>query len=768
MYCTKCGNHVEDGNLFCTFCGTKFPEVQEGRTAQTAGNVQSPQSVKADVTNQTAQPQKGRSGKTLKKYLKWIIPGLALLVVGAVVLTVWLVHISKPAYKTRNAVEKTMKPGGLWDALDIVDLIKRDSGTIAAEFNFAQGRDVDQYLGKNLSDADRPYAGVKVTFDDSSTIRSDGLFRLPFAGLDISGTVFIDDEKIVISAPGLLSDNLQYTFGEDNDGVISKLFGKNYEDIQDMINSSSNTGSAKSDLIKGFGKVADLFWETLEKRGFTDIPETDLINGEYGYRVSLTGEDVTDYCSASLRIIDESIVKSGLKTSFDYILDPFKHGLDTNYWMNAIFEKICDVFDDHDYELVFEIKNDALSSLILRRDNSSMNSIFEVVFSDGEYPLQNFMALVDDRGIYVNGNTNQNGTETVSVSSVYRSPKQGIEEIDKLVSWAYNKSTGEFAVEAGDTSWGYHRANIDSTDVDGIIIKGVIGSGSSEKTINCNEIAVYNDDSEVLVIDGKITVSDKVNVKEIKGNTVDIGSAGQSDFSVLLEGINSMTSGHADLAYEVEKNLGIQGGLSESDGYTSTADGVDDVFASGSESSDKTSATGNQSINSRPKLRDGYDVLAEGGGLDADENDVVTDEKTSGKTSGKQNSAPKAKDPGKDNGKDSTVKNTPDQGTGVTNKDNVKEEKAKEEKATSNKSDDFDEDDYDDEDYDYDFDFDDDDYDEEDDDYDDDDYDFDFGDDLEDDDYEYDDDDVADFDFGDDDTLIYDDDDYEIVEVYEG
>ena len=114
MFCTKCGNEITEGSEFCSKCGTKVSSSNEGaiKPTQTAALVNAKQVNPASFINKASALIK------TNKYAKYVIAGIAVLVIGLLVLAVVNNAINAKKEKAYNEGIELLNSGSLPDAED--------------------------------------------------------------------------------------------------------------------------------------------------------------------------------------------------------------------------------------------------------------------------------------------------------------------------------------------------------------------------------------------------------------------------------------------------------------------------------------------------------------------------------------------------------------------------------------------------------------------------------------------------------------------------
>ncbi len=604
MHCTNCGNKLSDTAKFCPVCGSRVdaePPVQQGFAAQPQEYVPQPQEQPAPQAPQEFVPQPQEQPvpqaaqefvpqsapqpapqdfapqpvpqaaqefvpqpvpqapqvpqgyyeapqekpKKPKKFLKWLIPVIVLAVAGITLLVIQLVYTSRPAFKVRKAVEKTIEPAGVYEAFaDLGKELKDGSGTVEIEYVIGQGNDVDSFLGQELTGSNRPVLNVKTTHDASGArTRSDIKVSAPSLQMDTTVSLFLDKDKLILSCPDYLSENLMLTLTESKNGFLKDTFGKSYDGILAVISELARSGADAVALEKGVQKIIDEFWDTLGEIGFQPIEAEQLEEGETGYKVIVSGEQMAMFGDKAIAILRDTVREADIEKTVNRVLESMGERKDFEDQLDDISKDMHRDLDrqTRNAEFCFVIKNGTISDLTIGTEGKSSVD-FEFIGKEGDYPLQNFAVFFGNYGYMISGKTRTDGIEKNTLYSAYKNGKRSIEENYEMASWSYNKETKEFTLTSGDVTGGYHSKNATSTSFDGYEIKATFGEESGAKVLKYNKIALFRNDSEVLNIEGSIKVSDNSTVADVTGTNREIGDASSSDFTDIFGKVSSSFS----------------------------------------------------------------------------------------------------------------------------------------------------------------------------------------------------------------------------------
>ncbi|MCR4721961.1 MAG: zinc-ribbon domain-containing protein [Lachnospiraceae bacterium] len=476
-----------------------------------------------------------------KKSKKWIIPVIALFVVAAVLVTIQIVYTSRPAYKVRKAVEKTFAPAGMFEKLCDGDFFGNGSGTVEADFSLSTGKDVDSYMGMQLEGSDKIAIDVKAVSDaDSRKIRTDFNINIPALNLKTAVSLMIDPDKVVLSCPEILSENLVFTYKDSKDGAIKDFLDKNYDVLRISLGELSKSGTTAVELKKAFDKVIDEFWNALNEAGFIRLEEDELSEGETGYKVEVGAGQATAFIDKAIDIATESLKKTETYQSIDKILECLGERKDLEDYINEFSDEMHKKAEKTNDKAIiqFAIKNGTISNFFVKMEYSSEKEI-EFIGKEGDYPLQNCSFFRNRRGFSVKGRTKSDGTDKCSVYSAYMNSRGTIEEDEELGSWSYNKETNELNVAIGNVSGGTHLNNSSATSFDGVEIKAGITDESGRKQIKFEKISLFRNYSEVLNLEGTIGISGESAVSDITGNNRELNGASTDDLLDIFSGVGS-------------------------------------------------------------------------------------------------------------------------------------------------------------------------------------------------------------------------------------
>ena len=633
MHCTNCGNQLSDTAKFCPVCGSKVnaeppvqpafipqpqeqpipqapqefvPQPQEQPVPQAPQEFipqpqeqpvpQAPQEFIPQPQEQSVpqapqefvpQPQaqqipqapqgyfavQPEKPKKPKKFLKWLIPVIVLAVAGIALLVVQLVYTSRPAYKVRRAVEKTLEPAGIFAAYaDLGKELKDGAGTVEIEYVIGQGSDVDTFLGMDMTGSNRPVINMKTTHDASGArTRSDIKVSVPSLNIDTTASLFLDKDKLILSCPDYLSENLMLTLTESKNGFLKDSFGKSYDGMLAVISELSRAGVDSVALAKGAGKIIDEFWDALGEIGYIPIEVDQLGEGETGYKVLVSGEQMAMFIDKAIAIVRDTVREADIEKTVNRVLESMGERKDFEDKLDEISKEMHRDLDrqTRNAEFCFVIKNGTISDLTIGTEGRSSKD-FEFIGKEGDHPLQNCAFFFGNYGYSISGKTRTDGIEKNTLFSAYKNGNRSIEENYEIASWSYNKETKEFTLTSGDITSGYHIKNATSVDYDGCEIKATFTEESGSKVLKFNKIALFRNDSEILNIEGSIKVSGNSTVADITGTNREIGDASSSDFTDLF---GNMTSSLSQLFMSGFSIPGLGGGY-----YYDDYDYYDDYY----------------------------------------------------------------------------------------------------------------------------------------------------------------------------------------------
>ena len=513
----------------------------------------------APTGQEPAKPEE--PAKKSKGFLKILIPVIALVVVGAIALTIFFVYTSRPEYKIKKALEKTFTPKGLLEAFDISDIVKDGKYTVDLDLSAGLGGDVDSYMGYDLTGSNKPSVKFRqVSNTPEGKQRCDIRLNLPFLNeLSLDGIFYCDEEEMVISLPDILTDNLKFSLTETKEGYLTELLGEETFDsvrraLAETVNSSKNMDvytDAVEDGIKAL-------WKMLSETGYEELPEKELGDGDTGYMVTLSGDRIATFIDELIDIATGALTKTGAVDSIDEMLGSvYKSRKTYDDYCLDLSDRMHRMLDDsrEEIEVYFVMKDGALVDFRLKGERQTYPSV-QFIGKEGDYPLQNCIFLIDNYGIRLSGKTRTDGVEKINVDYVKRTSKKGVEVREELMNWTYNKDKKEFTINIADTESGDHESNIRYFDVDGISVKGTFDKESGAKIININKLALYDSDSETLVLQGTVKVSNDSKVSKVEGSSLDLNGAEEEDFKNLLEDINANLSAVTGQTFSLANSLG--------------------------------------------------------------------------------------------------------------------------------------------------------------------------------------------------------------------
>ena len=346
MFCTNCGNKLEDGHLFCTECGAAVM----GRDAQPAQPqvTQTPRQEDFVLSSTSQQPAKKKSGK------KWIAPVAILSAVAAVVVAVVLCWPALTELFNGGGLQASGNGGGdkggsgdkvdtsKLSAIEYMNQVEGDAlvGFVDA-FSQAYGQmlqgntgayatdmDLTVRLGDDLLDMlERQITGgapgnmdlswlSEVTLDMDVTIK-DSMEQMQ-VGLLLGGTRLIDMDVIMdmvngtmwMGVPGLNDDYIELDFADIGlDPSQLQDYMSQTEEIQKMLPSEEVVNK----LLKKYIGIAMGCIQNAEKK--TETVELDGNKQTVTVlTVKITQEDLLNM---GIAILEEAQKDQDLKTIID-------------------------------------------------------------------------------------------------------------------------------------------------------------------------------------------------------------------------------------------------------------------------------------------------------------------------------------------------------------------------------------------------------------------------------------------------------------------
>ncbi|MBQ3497423.1 MAG: zinc-ribbon domain-containing protein, partial [Oscillospiraceae bacterium] len=484
MFCTNCGNKIDDGSKFCPDCGAKLTAAEEAPVAESADTA-APAPVEAPVEAASSKeeaapvqspvqsapaaavPAEAASAPSAKKPSKVAVVGMAAVGIVAAVVVVAVLFIAGvftgPSGKVGAAFEKTFKAyeaaydelGG-FDAAALLEG-KKYSQSATLTIGSLEGDDTYEGLGVRANlDIDIPGQSVDVLltpFYESADIAS------VQAGLDGTKLYAVSKE---------LTDGKFYgidtaTLGKDvaelsgDDSVESLSF--NVFEIAEALDKALND----KDSQKAAEAAAETFLKSIEvkKTGKEEIDVNDNTVKATAYEVVIPVDAVEDYLKALENAVDtdkliaafvDILESMGLP---DEIVDDFADELTAGFEEDASYDEISYLLDGmDDIELTVFVSGGLVAAIEYTGEFEGEKIVAGLYLGGGENYVDDLSFVFEVKGEYggklvLSSNGDHGGKSGVFTDKTKLTMKESGSERETLFAseLEYSKKDGAFELE---------------------------------------------------------------------------------------------------------------------------------------------------------------------------------------------------------------------------------------------------------------------------------------------------------------------------------
>lgn len=434
----------------------------------------------------------GNKGKKVLIAVAIVVAAVALLG-GFVYAGIETGFLLPPRYKVAYAAYKTFKSDNLASTL-----VEASSITGSDELTCEMSGKVNVAVASVEIDMD---AACKKS---EGTVYADG--SVGIGGISQDVQFYFDNSKVQIAAPGVVDKVLEYDYTADNDGYIAEYIKSNTSgDIRDI----NDIFSAISLLIKGNSNYSEKVNKGLRKvYNNIQFKKTDSqifeVDGKdrkcAGYIMTITGENMKEL---------SLVYSEASDAAYGDARNQLAEALSALTGTEISLDDTVNYDDFEDIEVTFYLYGGKLAAVKSGGDDGTIT----VKFEGGDTRTAN-MEIVIDNGdsvvTYARESTVKDGKEE---GSILRDDKV-------LCTYEYDKEDGEFEISPTDTSK----------------VKGTfVVDSKSQLTFS------FDGNIEELNLGIKVDMIIKkgADIKEIDGNTLDVGTATMDDFVNLVKGIVS-------------------------------------------------------------------------------------------------------------------------------------------------------------------------------------------------------------------------------------
>ena len=464
----------------------------QGRFDQAQGNFQQGQFTQPQFAQ--GQPGFGQAPTDGNKVKKGLPIGAVIGIVAAILVVI--AGVAFFALKGTGAkvslltLANTSYDGSyLMDSIKEVGLKPGDDLSVSAnvdveelEFNLSFARNESKHTGSVYADV--TYSG----------------FTLDFTG-------YIDEKKVKLASPVITDYLFVYDYSnKKNDGYFIELLedeGIDVEDFNTMIAFlNDNTGLMK----KYQEKTTEYYKDCLDSVEFekTGAKDTFNVNGKditcKEYKAVITSDTVTGWIEGYQDML-ESFIKEN-SDEIEVLEDIAEEELD----LDDAFEDMLDEAEDmEDIEISVFAKGTTVAAIIIEYDDEPLG----IYFKGGDYLAQNVVIEFDgDEVLTIEGKTN--GDVQTSV----------IESDEFTIEYSYNKKTGALTIESDDYDFEF---------------EGKLTCKKGEISLSVDTLEIYGDSLDVDTL--VVTISNKPEIREPKGDEFDIGNADEDELYDVVEEI---------------------------------------------------------------------------------------------------------------------------------------------------------------------------------------------------------------------------------------
>lgn len=348
--------------------------------------------------------------------------------------------------------------------------------------------------------------------------------KLSAAGIDTDVQLYADSKNISLYVPVLYDKALAYNYTEKNeDGYLAQALESDSEYgtsvTIDQVNSviSYAINDAYDDVLDLYDELVSDTETNLNGQKWTKAEkETFEINGKEvdckGFQTEISSDDLSGWMDRY-----ESTIENKLKDTESMSRMAAVFGIDDpEEAVRSAFDEYKEEIGDGDgtFTLSYYVFQNKPAAIILAPsgDESEYYGITEIDFKGGSFLLQNVDVLSGGETVLSTEGETDGEKENWTVTS----------DGETILSYDYDASSGKLEFTSGDPD-GY----------DSVSANGTLKSNGSGYTFKFD-----GDDTEGS-IDLTLTASTKADITKVSADSVDIGSASESELNEIVTDIYS-------------------------------------------------------------------------------------------------------------------------------------------------------------------------------------------------------------------------------------
>ena len=452
-----------------------------------------PQSQSQFQSQPQFQPQPQAPKKSHKTAIIVSIIVGVLVLIGILAFVLAAVLFSNPRTTVERACAKTFSEGGyLYDALkDIHGFGKEYTVTSNIQMDmqseYSDGSIV-LYTRLGVDGKDKQLAGTMAY--------NSAWINIP----EIEYKLQIDEDEVRLQIPSVDSHVFTYNYTEEKQGYLTEIASA--EDLQMMDDALEMIYSSESpEDIKNteFGVKLVNWYRSLkvEKADAGQFEVDGNIRKCKGYAIQITQEDMNRF-----REIYQEYIETTMADQLHAL------GMSAEEYTEQIF---ADIQDMEDATLRFYLYQKELACVELE----SAGEICQVVFHGGDYRTQNIEVIANDVTVCSIEGELAGDEETITMD--FSGDRAEV---------TYNRSTGSYDFKVENA----------------FEMNGTLSLGSKEMKLVVDQLAPEGDYSDY-ILSGDIVVTKGAVIDTMKGETFDIGNAGEAEYDELFDDLNQMLYG---------------------------------------------------------------------------------------------------------------------------------------------------------------------------------------------------------------------------------
>lgn len=383
-------------------------------------------------------------------------------------------------------------------------ILKATKNTLEDTPRFVQDINVSDILCSN-----EYTIGVKADVEGDGVegeVRSKGMDKQVSAIVSMSGMSDIeflaelDDKQISASIPMLTDDILVYNYKEEKDGYIVDILGENGVEELD---SALSEATSKKDQDEFAKKILSVIYKEYKSLDIRNAEKEEFeIDGKdrkcKGYEFTITEDNV-------LNILE------GIEDAYDEYYEDAEDVFDVD--MDDVFDEIrAEARNMDDVDVRVYVYKNKLAAIAMEMDGDEL----QLLFKGGDTRMQNMeLVAISGRDEYslmeLDGKT-KGSKEIYELSG---------DDSDLTMTFEYDYKSGDFSFEYEDY-W------------DELYVGGNVQSNRSGVVVTVDELEEYG---EYLDMELEVSISKGAKFEKLKGDTLDIGNASESELRDLMMGM---------------------------------------------------------------------------------------------------------------------------------------------------------------------------------------------------------------------------------------